>query len=149
MNAPESTRHSAVPSEAVNVKVGSFWFVGADGPEVMLTVGAAVSMVQVRAAGVASVLPDASVARTSNVWLPAESPVYVFGEVQAVKPASWVESRRHLKVEPISSELKLKVAVVWFVGSDGPPAAIVVWGGVVSASRTGATTGAKPLAWPA
>jgi hypothetical protein len=45
-----------------------------DGPEVMVVSGGTVSTVQIREAGLESVFPTASVARTSNVWDPSERP---------------------------------------------------------------------------
>jgi hypothetical protein len=50
-------------------------FVGEDGDEVMEVSGAVRSTVKVVEAGVASVLPAVSFARTSIVCEPAESPV--------------------------------------------------------------------------
>ena len=48
---------------------------GSLGVASMVVSGAAVSTVQPEEAGVGSTLPAASVARTSNVWLPSLSPV--------------------------------------------------------------------------
>jgi hypothetical protein len=45
------------------------------GPESMVVSGSVVSMVQVRVAGMGSVFPARSVARTSKVWVPSASPV--------------------------------------------------------------------------
>ncbi len=50
-------------------------FVGSLGCAVIVVLGAAVSIVQVKLAGVGSVLPEASVARTSKVWEPSLRPV--------------------------------------------------------------------------
>jgi hypothetical protein len=80
-------------------------------------------------AGVASVLPAASAARTSNVCDRLDSPVYDFGDEHAPQPdpSSW-----HSNVEPVSDDEKEKLA-------DEPdtvplgPESIVVSGGVVSA----------------
>src|SRR5438128_187381 len=63
-------------SDAVPATVSGLVFVVKVGPEVgvvMLTVGAVVSMLQVKLAGVGSVFPAGSVARTWKVWLPAAS----------------------------------------------------------------------------
>ena len=46
-----------------------------EGPDVIVVSGVSVSTVKVRVAGVASVFPTASVARTRKVWLPWASPV--------------------------------------------------------------------------
>jgi hypothetical protein len=74
------------------------------------------------------VLPAGSVARTSNVCVPDARPVYSCGEEHAVKAPA---STRHAKPDPASLELKVKVALVAFVGSDGPESTVVS-GGVVS-----------------
>ena len=62
--------------------------------------GRAVSTVKVREAGVASVLPGGSVARTSKVWVPSARVAVVKGEVQV---ANVPPSTRHSKVEPARS----------------------------------------------
>ena len=58
----------------VKLKLGAVEFVGSEGPAVIVVSGAVRSIVHVWLAGVASVLPAGSVARTSNVWLPPASP---------------------------------------------------------------------------
>jgi hypothetical protein len=73
-------------------------------------------------------LPAASIDRTRKVWLPKARVEYVFGELQAVKPAP---SRRHWKVAPASLDVKRKVGVRSVVLPDGP-ALIVVLGAWVS-----------------
>jgi hypothetical protein len=91
--------------------------------------GGVVSMTHVYEAGLPSVLPALSVARTWKVWLPSARPEYVFGDVQDVKAAP---SRLHWKLEPGSVEEKSNVAPVAIVsaaGSDGP---MLVSGGVAS-----------------
>ena len=45
------------------------------GPESIVVFGAAVAIVNVRVAGVASTLPAASLARTENVCVPTARPV--------------------------------------------------------------------------
>jgi hypothetical protein len=67
-------------------------------------------------------------ARTRNWWLPATSPLYVRGEVQAAKGAV---SSEHWNVEPDSLAVKVNVAEVLLVGLAGR-SPIVVSGGVVS-----------------
>ena len=70
-------------------------------------------------------LPAASVARTSKVWLPApRAGEIVSGLVHGVQLPP---SRRHSKVEPPSLELKVKLGVVLFDGSFGLES-IVVFG---------------------
>src|SRR5215218_3220414 len=87
-----------------------------------------VSTVQVRVAGVASVLREASVARTSKVWEPSERPVWLLGEVQLLNVAL---SKRHSKVEPASEEENANEAKVLLTVPEGPEP-MVVSGGVVS-----------------
>ena len=57
------------------VKVAPVEFVGLVGVVSITVSGAMVSMVQVKLAGVGSVLPSESVARTWKVWLPSVSEV--------------------------------------------------------------------------
>jgi hypothetical protein len=52
-----------------------------EGPESMVVSGAVVSTVQVKSAGVGSVLPASSVAFTEKVWEPSLRPVRLLGEV--------------------------------------------------------------------
>ena len=75
-NAAGVDLHSNVepPSVEVNVNVGVLSLVVPSGGDVIVVFGAAVSTVNVRDAGVASVLPAASVARTSNVCDPSVRP---------------------------------------------------------------------------
>ena len=54
-------------SEEVNVKAAEVLATVPDGPPVIVVSGASVSTVQVRVAGVASVFPATSVARTLKV----------------------------------------------------------------------------------
>jgi hypothetical protein len=133
-HVPPSSLHSNVEpvSEELNVKVGVVLPDGLAGLESIVVFGAVVSSVHVDAAGDASVLPAASVARTSKVWLPSPSAgEIVSGLVHAdqLRP-----SMRHWKVEPVSEELKLKSGVVSFDGSAGPES-IVVSGAVLSTRR--------------
>ena len=128
---PPSMRHSKLelPSEELKLKSGVVLLDGSDGLEPIVVFGAVRSTVQVWLAGVASVLPAASVARTSKVWLPAVSAgATVSGLVHDVQlPASM----RHSKLEPGSVELKLKLGVVLLDGSAGLEV-IVVFGAVRS-----------------
>jgi uncharacterized membrane-anchored protein len=57
----------------VKLKLALVLLVVADGLAVIVVSGAVVSMVQVKLAGVGSVLPAASVAWTWKVWLPTAS----------------------------------------------------------------------------
>ena len=92
--APPSNRHWNVPPVSVETKANVAWVPATVplGPEVIVVSGAAVSTVHAREAGVGSVLPARSTARTSKVWLPSPSPDTVAGDVQAAKAAP---SRRH------------------------------------------------------
>ena len=75
MKAPPSRRTSKVaPTSDVNENDADVEFVGLSGRDVMVVSGAVVSIVQVKLAGVASVLPARSVARTSKVCEPAARP---------------------------------------------------------------------------
>ena len=79
--------------------------VGPGGPELIVVWGPTVSTVKLREAGLGSVLPAGSVARTSKVWAPsAEGARRAAARLQGSKSASWVESRRHSKLAPASEE---------------------------------------------
>ena len=73
-------------------------------------------------------LPAASTARTSNVWLPSARPEYEAGEAQTTKGAA---STRHSKVEPASLEEKEKLTEAVSTVPDGPES-MAVSGGVWS-----------------
>jgi len=128
---PPSTRHSKVEplSEELKVKTGVVLPEGLAGLESMVVFGAVRSTVQVSLAGEASVLPAASIARTSNVWLPsARAGETVYGLLQADQLPP---STRHWNVEPDSDELKEKLGVASFDGFPGVES-MVVFGGVRS-----------------
>jgi len=88
------------------------------------------STVQLKVAGVWSVLPDPSVARTPKLWAPTERAEYALGLVHAdqAEPSSW-----QAKVEPLSLEEKEKLALVEVVVEGGEEETLVS-GGVVSGS---------------
>ena len=94
--------------------------VGFDGLPVMLVSGAVVSTVQVKEAGLASLFPALSTARTWKVWLPSARLARLCGLVQALKPPL---SRSHSKLAtplPVPSlPVKPKLALVLLVGFDG------------------------------
>jgi len=73
--AAPSIRHSNVApaSGEEKPKEALFTAIVPDGPESMVVSGAVLSTVQVRLAGVASMLAAASVALTSKVWEPSVS----------------------------------------------------------------------------
>jgi hypothetical protein len=133
---PESTRHWNVEplSVAVNANVGVLSLVGPLGPEPIVVSGAVVSgggavlTVNVRLAGVASVLPATSVARIVTVCEPSLSALVVHGLVQVAHDP---ESTRRWNVEPLTVAVNAKVGVLSFVVPVGPEV-IVVSGAVVS-----------------
>ena len=98
--------------------------------EAAAEVGAAVSTVKARWAGVGSVLAAASVARTSKLWGPSLRVAVVSGEEQGAKGAPY-RKRTHQNTR--SGEEKPKVGVGSPVAPWGPES-IVVSGGVVSSS---------------
>ena len=55
----------------MKAKDAEFWVIVPEGPDVIVVSGATVSTVKVRVAGVWSVLPVVSVARTLKVWAPS------------------------------------------------------------------------------
>ena len=135
--APPSTRHSNVEpvSVAVNENVGVLSVVVPVGPAVIVVSGGVVSTVNDRLAGVGSVLPAASVARTSNVCAPSASTAVVNGVLHEPQAPP---STRHSNVEPVSVAVNENVGVLSVVVPVGP-AVIVVSGGVVSAGAVTVT----------
>ncbi len=129
-NAPASTRHWKVDPASVAVKenVGVLSLVVPVGPAVIVVSGGVVSTLNARLAGVGSVLPAVSVARTSNVCAPSASAAVVNGVVQAANAPA---STRHWNVDPASVAVKENVGVLSLVVPVGP-AVIVVSGAVVS-----------------
>ena len=74
--APSSEHWKVLPdSLEVKLKLALVWLVALAGADVIVVSGGVRSIVHVKLAGVASVLPTASVARTSKVCVPATSPV--------------------------------------------------------------------------
>ncbi len=65
---------SVDPPSALKPKLGLGLVVGPEGPESIERLGATVSTVNARLAGLASTLPAASVARTSTLWAPSARP---------------------------------------------------------------------------
>src|SRR6476620_5195167 len=87
----------------------------------------AVSITQVRSAGVGSELPAASIARTAKTCEPTARSAYFFGDVH---PSKAPPSKAHSKV-PGSVAVKVNSAAVLLLVPDGPPV-IEVLGGVAS-----------------
>src|SRR5262249_25472540 len=130
--APPSRRHWNEPaSVALNAKVALDELVAPAGPDVIVVSGATVSTLQVRDAGVESMLPAASIARTSKVCVPCAKPDRFAGLVHAAKAAP---SSRHSKV-PDSVDENQIVAVVDATVPVGP-AVIVVSGATLSRVKT-------------
>ena len=115
---PPSRRHWKLEpaSFAENSKVGVVSFDGSAGTTEKDESGATVSTVHVCEAGEASTLPAASMARTSNVWLPSGRSPIVSGLEQAPQAPP---SSRHSKVEPGSSAENSKYGASSFDGSGG------------------------------
>ncbi len=86
--------------------------------------GAVVSTVRTRVAGLGSVFPASSVARTAKVCSPSSSFVYACGEEHFCQGPP---SSRQLKVECGSLEANPNEASAETTGPDGPDV-IVVWG---------------------
>src|SRR5918998_2191183 len=127
--AAPSSEHSKAEPDSLELKWNEalVLVVAAGGAVVMVVCGAAVSTVIIRLAGLVSVLPAASVARTSNVCAPSENAPVVCGEVHAAKAAA---STRHWKLAPASLE-NPNVGVESPVSPVGPES-IVVCGAAVS-----------------
>src|SRR5215208_8476981 len=102
------------------------------GPSPLAPVAYLAPTFHLRLAGVGSVLPAASVAFTSKVWVPLAKPVYVVGDTQGLVAASSL----HWKVEFGSEEEKVNVATLLLTVPEGPES-MVVSGGVVSVGGGG------------
>jgi len=135
-NAPPSTWHwrSALESfveklnEALRLDVAEPFA----GPEEMVTVGGAVSIVNDRDL-IELTLPAASVALVKNVWAPSDWWASLYVGPQGAKGA---EPTWHSKVEPIWFDLMVKVGVGLLVTPPScGPLMIVAIGGVVSAVK--------------
>ena len=118
---PPSMRHSKVepPSEELKAKVGVVFPDGLEGLESMVVLGGVRSTVQVWLAGVASVLPAASVARTSKVWLPAVSAGEIVSRAGAGGPAAAVDAAFEARAALGRAEGEARGGVVGRVGRVG------------------------------
>ncbi len=140
--APSSEHWKVEPdSLEVKLKLGAVELEGFDGDAVMVVSGAVRSIVQVKLAGVASVLPAVSVARTWKVCEPLTRSLYCLGEVQAAKAAL---SKLQVKVEPVSLDENVNVAELLLTVPEGPEA-IIVSGAVRSTSTVRALEVAEVL----
>ena len=81
-------------SVPLKLKEAEALLVSAAGLTVIWVSGAIVSMLQLNVAGLGSVLPALSIARTSKLWAPSAREVYVRGEAHDTHSS---ESRRHSK----------------------------------------------------
>ena len=142
---PASSWHWKVEPvfELENEKLALVWLVGFAGDDVIDTVGAVVSIVQVEVA--LPVLPTVSVAVTLKVCAPAASAVKLTGEehTAAAPASSW-----HWKVEPVFELVNEKVAEVEFVGFAGCAVNVTV-GAVVSTVQLELTGALVPAAFVA
>ena len=116
----------------MNANDGDATFVGPVGPVVIVVSGATVSTVNERVAGVASVLPAGSMARTENVYAPSASAVYACGDVHAayVPVAAPGPSSLHSNVAP-ASDVNPNDGEFTLINPVGP-VVIVVSGATVS-----------------
>ena len=101
-----------------------------------MVAGAMVSTVQLRLAGVASVLPALSVALTWKVLGPSARPLYACGDVHAAKGPPF---KLHSNVEPDSLEENVRFAEELETIPDGP-LTMDVSGAVVSPGETVTTS---------
>ncbi|MFP5452314.1 MAG: hypothetical protein ACLGG9_11295 [Thermoleophilia bacterium] len=115
----------------------------AAGACVIVVCGAVRSTVNDTEAGLASVLPAASVARTSNVCAPSLRPVNCTGETQGANDAP---SRRHSKVDPASDDAKLTLVEIVLITAAGAWV-IVVCGATLSTTK--ATSAGVESVFPA
>ena len=115
-------RWTVAPETAVPTSFGLLSLAGEAGI-VALSCGAwgeAVSTVQVKFAGVASVLPALSIARTSKLWEPSLRPLSSRGEEHGAKaPASSLHSNEATPEPPASAPEKVKVAVATLTSAEG------------------------------
>src|ERR687895_652785 len=103
--APSSEQTYVTPSSLAEKRnCAVVLAVGSAGPESIVVTGGTVSRgrvtVQLWFAGVGSMWPSASVARTATLWKPIARPVYSTGDVQV---ANGPPSSAHSNVEPARS----------------------------------------------
>jgi hypothetical protein len=130
-HGPASSLHSKLTlgSVAENRKLAEFELVGPDGPESIELSGGCVSTVNVAVAGVSSTLPAPSVARTEKTYVPGVSEEYDLPELQGSQSVPGLSRHSYETAPPVAE--KGKLAVVEFVGPEGPPP-IELFGGVRS-----------------
>src|SRR5687768_1514289 len=154
--APPSSRHWKVEpgSSAENSKSGVGSLDGSDGVASSVVSGAVVSTVQACCAGVPSVVPAPSVARTSKVWGPSASGPTGSGLVQGAQAPP---STRHSNVEPASSAENAKLGVSSLEGSAGAASSVVsgasvstvhAWEAGVGSGLPAASVARTSKVWP-
>src|SRR5688572_26291402 len=126
-SSPPSRLHqNSTPSwSAEKVNSARLFSVWTSGPEWMVVIGATVCPTSHSySTHCSSQVPPGARARTANRCAPCSSPLYVFGDSQS----SSTPSSQQRKVEPGTSETKVKVAFVLPVTSAGPPVMIETGG---------------------
>jgi len=113
--------------EAKKLKLALELLVAVGGLLVIFVSGGVVQISQMYSAGVTSVLPEGSVARTRKKWIPCCSPAKALGLVQEV---NGLPSRLQEKLLP-SEAVKLKFPVLLFV-TRGGLVVMMLLGGVLS-----------------
>ena len=113
--APSREQVVVADSFTVNVTVPERLEVTPLGPPVIVTTGAVVSTVHDQVAGLGSVLPEVSVARTANVCGPAAT----VKEMPDTQVANAAPSCEHWNVEPALVLVNENAAVVAFVKAAG------------------------------
>ena len=115
---PEATP-PLVGSLPVKLKVAFALLLSAGGLPVIVVSGAVRSIVQVYEAGVVSMLPAASTARTRKVWLPSARPLRFCGLVQVANAApSRLHSKRATAL-PVPLPVNVKFALVLLLAAGG------------------------------
>ena len=122
IHSPASSLHSndALGSDEDSSNTGEASLLSEAGPFAIMVSGPCEVTVNARVAGVSSVLPALSVARTAKVCSPLARPAIGCGDVQGTNAAA---SSLHSNVEPASLAEKV---------NDGGPPSIVVCGAIVS-----------------
>src|SRR5918996_3636468 len=125
--APSSEHSNVTPSSLAEKRnLASLLAVGLAGAESIVVTGGVVSrggvMFQLWPAGVESMWPSGSVARTATLCQPTARPVYSFGEVHGSHAPP---SSAHSKVASARFDEKVMVALVLSVGSAGPELMVV------------------------
>jgi hypothetical protein len=106
---------------------GVLYSLSMSGPEVMVVSGGVrLPIVHSHSSHCSANVPCGSRARMAKKWSPARRLSYSFGEVQF---SSMTPSSQHQNVAPVTSEVKVKVALLRSTTSSGPPRMIPSGGG--------------------